>query len=210
MRDLGSATLQKVTGSGTCSRGEALGLLGRLLRSFHQLPYPPPGPGAPLAVLDFAAQVTALRQHLPDELRTATQASLEQAIDLFQTRPPVWCHGDLHSDNVLLCGQEGDRVPHLIDFEQSTIAAAEYDLAQTVVTSDAFGHDDQAQLLAAYGTGLSEDLLASLITFHTLRGWRWAALHENRDIALWQARLRLVLDQYAGATQPRPDTKGHS
>lgn len=195
MRDLGSATLRKVTGSGVCSRDKALSLLGRLLRSFHRLPYPPPGPGMPLAALDIAAQITALRQHLPDELRTVTQAPLERVIALSHIRQPVWCHGDLHADNVLLCAQEGDLVPYLIDFEQSTIATAEYDLAQTLVTFDVLDHDDQARLLAAYGIGLSENLLADLITFHALRGWRWAALRENRDVALWQARLRFALNQ---------------
>ncbi|WP_219509720.1 hypothetical protein [Nonomuraea ceibae] len=66
-------------------------------------------------------------------------------------------------------------------------------MAQTIVTTDLLDLHSQAELLAAYPAGLSRPLLADLIAFQAVRGWRWAALHEQRHLALWRARLRIAL-----------------
>ncbi|MFC4060224.1 phosphotransferase family protein [Planomonospora corallina] len=185
--DAGPSSLHDLLQSGARARGAALHQLGWLLAAFHQQPHPPPQTPR----VDVAGQVAVLQRRLPAPVRGAARAVLARAADHASARPLVWCHGDLHPGNVLLPAHH-DR-PHLIDFEQTVVAAAEYDLAQTIVTVDAFDPGEQDLLAGGYGPGLSPDLVAALVAFHTVRGWWWAALREGRDASLWENRLRVVL-----------------
>jgi hypothetical protein len=194
--DVGPRTLGQAARTGAFTRADVLGFLGRLLNAFHT--QPPPGPGLLIGAADLARQVDDLRRHLPQPLVDAAREPLDQAAALTPGRPAVWCHGDLHAENVLLRTTPGDTTPYVIDFEQCVFAPAEYDIAQTLVTTDALTPEERAQVAAAYGGRLSQPLVSHLVAFHALRGWRWAALHENRDAALWQARLQLALQTNTG------------
>ncbi|MFI6496650.1 aminoglycoside phosphotransferase family protein [Nonomuraea typhae] len=187
--DLGDLTLRRAMETGSPSRGAALGTLGRLLAAFHRVPYP----HRPSARPRLSGQVSALQRQLPESLRKATRTVLDQVILTGDDLPPVWCHGDLHLDNVLLTPNGETQDVSLIDFEQITFAPAEYDLAQTIVTADALDPAQRDLVLAGYGSAASADVLTGLITFQVLRGWHWAAVHEKRDIDLWRSRLHRVL-----------------
>ncbi len=196
MDDLGPFTLGQASRTGGITRTEQLTLLGRLLAAFHGTP--PPAPGPLIAATGGRREVDDLRAHLPAPLVEAAGKQLERVAAL-PASEVVWCHGDLHPENVILAGQR----PHLVDFEQSALAPPEWDIAQTAVTTDALTPPELGVICAGYGWPLSLRRLGDLVTFHALRGWRWAALHEGRDAALWQARLQLVLARYPG-----PDKEG--
>jgi Ser/Thr protein kinase RdoA (MazF antagonist) len=189
--DLGTHSLHQRIRSDTCSRRDALNLLGRLLTAFHSHPLHNPAPVADILV----GRVLALQGRLPPQVLAATRPNLDRLVKLASLQASVWCHGDLHFDNVVF--QSGDQIPYVIDFEQATGGPAEYDVAQTAVTTDSFGPDDLTCLLSGYAAAISRDLLTDLIVFHTLRGWCWAARHEGRDVTLWQTRLTHVLNQCA-------------
>jgi aminoglycoside phosphotransferase (APT) family kinase protein len=192
MQDLGTTTLSRAVWAGASSRPEALFLLGRLLAGVHQLS---PAPDRPGTGAMFPIHAADLQRHCPAWLRDAAAPALKRAAVLTAADVrEVRCHGDLHPDNVIL--RAG--IPYVVDFEQATCAVAEYDLAQTAVTSDALETDQLTQILAGYGWGVSQELLAALIVFHVVRGWVWAAVRENRDKALWSSRVHFVIDQYAG------------
>ncbi|GAA0425441.1 hypothetical protein Acor_78700 [Acrocarpospora corrugata] len=193
LTDLGPHTLHQTISDGIWPRRDALRLLGRLLNAFHH------DPGCrdrtrTQVVSQLVLDVRTLRDRLPEEVRWRVQPSLDRLSRPAQHNA-VSCHGDLHFRNVVF--RAGDPLPYLIDFEQATDAPAEYDLAQTAVTTDALASDDLASLMTGYLGPTSRVLLTDLIIFHTLRGWWWAARQEGRDVVLWQARLTQVLDQYA-------------
>ncbi|WP_328913175.1 MULTISPECIES: phosphotransferase family protein [unclassified Streptomyces] len=194
LEDLGRLSLHEAVRTGDWPRHQALRLLGHLLREFHRLPRGAQ-PGARRA---FAEQVTVLLARLPEPLRVATRGVLLRAVDLAETHDQVLCHGDLHLGNVVLPAT--DPRPHLIDFEQTAPAFAEYDVAQGVVTCGVLAAGDRELIAAGYGGGLDDGLLTHLIVFHTLRGWLYAAVREKRDTQLWQTRLNTALDQYSALT----------
>jgi hypothetical protein len=91
--------------------------------------------------------------------------------------------------------KHGKTVPHVVDFEQVILGVPEYDIAQSLVTSDALEDSDRAKFLAGYGApGVSAELIDALIVFHVLQGWVYTARAELRDIDLWAARVRRVLN----------------
>lgn len=182
LTDLGTYTLGSAIEAGALTQQEALKELGRLLACFHRVPRQPNFEPR------LAAEVVDLQRRLPADVRDATARALHSVIDLSHQRTGVWCHGDLHLNNVLLVPS-----PHLIDFEQAGDNLPEYDLAQTAVTAGALTAADQAPILAGYRDDLCDELLTGLIVFQAVRGWWWAAVKEQRDIALWEARLKLAL-----------------
>jgi aminoglycoside phosphotransferase (APT) family kinase protein len=107
-------------------------------------------------------------------------------------RRSVWCHGDLHFDNVIPWG-DGQVSEYLVDFEGTTWAVPEYDLAQTLVTCDALDARDLRTLTDAYGRPVHLPLLQAHIVFQALRGWTYAAHREGRDRTTWAARLDRAL-----------------
>ncbi|MFF5113218.1 phosphotransferase [Streptosporangium sp. NPDC000509] len=196
MNDLGPFTLGQVGRTGGITRTEQLTLLGRLLAAFHTTPRPAPGPL--ITAVGGRREIADLRAYLPAPLVEAAGEQLERVAEM-PAGEVVWCHGDLHPENVILTGQR----PYLVDFEQSALAPPEWDIAQTAVTTDALTPPELNAICAGYGRPLSPRRLGDLVTFHALRGWRWAARHEGRDAALWQARLQLALARYPG-----PDKEG--
>ncbi|MEV7971161.1 aminoglycoside phosphotransferase family protein [Sphaerisporangium sp. NPDC088356] len=182
LNDLGTSTLGSAVGSGALCLPDALRELGRLLACFHRVPRQLNSEPR------LAAEVTDLQRRLPADLRHLTARTLQSVIDRSQWRPGVWCHGDLHLNNVLLAPG-----PHLIDFEQVGDNLPEYDLAQTAVTASALTAGDRSPIVAGYHEDVCDELLTGLIVFQALRGWWWAAVQEQRDIDLWEARLKLAL-----------------
>ncbi|WP_329522164.1 aminoglycoside phosphotransferase family protein [Spirillospora sp. NBC_01491] len=193
--DLGEASLSQAAREGTRSRSQALGLLGVVLAQFHQLPV-----RCGLRVTagwSLEAQVIALRRRCPGPLLAVVGPALLRAVELGVGRL-VWCHGDLHLDNVLLVPDaRGDGLPYVIDFEQMVPAVPEYDIAQSAVTSDALDGHELAEITAGYGEPLSAELVTVLIVFHVLQGWVYAALTEGRDTRLWANRLDIVINRCA-------------
>ncbi len=183
LEDLGTTTLHKAVDEGVLSHPKALSEIGRLLACFHRVPRQPNSEPR------LAAQIADLSRRVPDDLGRRTRVRLDRIAALSEGRRGVWCHGDLHMDNVLL--RPG---PYLIDFEHVGDNLAEWDLAQTAVTADATARADRAPLLAGYRDEVCEELLSGLVLFQTLRGWWWAAVHEKRDVRLWESRLALALD----------------
>lgn len=186
LEDRGAATLQNQVQTGQCSPHDALRQLGRVLREFHTLP-----PSALSGTTDVPRAVASLRRHLPEALLVQSAEALTRAAELASAATSVSCHGDLHLSNVLAPGEDGRTC--LIDFEEATTAPAEYDVAQTIVTTDAFTPDERSSLLSSYDAHLHAELLDQLTVFHALRGWLYAAVRENRDVELWNVRLRTTL-----------------
>ncbi|MEU8269875.1 aminoglycoside phosphotransferase family protein [Sphaerisporangium sp. NPDC049002] len=194
LTDLGSNTLHQTISDGTYSRRDALGLLGQILNAFHHDPGHSADRTRSPVVSHLVLDARRLRDRLPEEVNWRVQTSLDRLARPAAQRKAVSCHGDLHFGNVVL--RAAYALPYLIDFEQATDAPAEYDLAQTAVTTDALTSGDLTSLMTSYLGPTSYGLLTDLIVFHTLRGWWWAARQEGRDVALWQTRLAQVLDQY--------------
>ncbi|GAA0974622.1 hypothetical protein GCM10009555_031140 [Acrocarpospora macrocephala] len=194
LTDIGPHTLHQTISDGVRSRRDALRLLGQLLNAFHHDPGRRADRTRTQIVTQLALDVRKLRDRLPEEVLWRVRPSLDRLCRPAAQQNVVSCHGDLHFGNVVL--RTANALPHLIDFEQATDAPAEYDLAQTAVTTDALAPDDLASLMTGYLGPTSRGLLTDLIVFHTLRGWWWAARQEDRDVALWQDRLIQVLDHY--------------
>ena len=183
LEDRGTATLQEQVRTGRSSPRDALCQLGRVLREFHTLP-----PSALSGTTDVPRAVASLRRHLPEALLVQSAEALTRVAELASAATSVSCHGDLHLANVLAPGDDGRTC--VIDFEGATTAPAEYDVAQTIVTTDAFTPDERFSLLSSYDARLHAELLDQLTVFHALRGWLYAAVRENRDVELWNVRLR--------------------
>lgn len=185
LEDRGAATLQDEVRAGRCSPHDALRQLGRVLREFHTLP------PVLCTTTDLPRAVAALRRRLPEALHVRADEVLTRVAEYASAAAPVTCHGDLHFSNVLVPDDDG-RIC-VIDFEGATTAPAEYDVAQAIVTTDAFPPDERLALLTSYNGPLNTELLGQFTVFHALRGWLYAAVRENRDVALWDGRLRTAL-----------------
>ncbi|WP_405085974.1 phosphotransferase family protein [Microbispora sp. NBC_01389] len=137
----------------------------------------------------LAKSLTSYPRRAPAGARRA----LHGAVALARDAPVVWCHGDLHPHNVL---HPPGGQPCLVDFELSALAPPEWDVAQTLVTTHALTPGEQQLVVDAYGLPLDLQLLAHLVVVHVLRGWRWAAIAEGVDTALWDVRLRTALPDH--------------
>ncbi|WP_329404063.1 aminoglycoside phosphotransferase family protein [Streptomyces melanogenes] len=140
--DAGTKTLGDAMRAGQMPRPAALLRLALLMTAFHSMPTP----AGTLRVSGIGQQVTALSAHCPERIFARLAPALEVIAAGAGRERLVWCHGDLHLENVI-CG--GDRQPfaapggephlpeYVVDFEAATVGVPEYDLAQTLVTCDA-------------------------------------------------------------------------
>ncbi|WP_369383213.1 phosphotransferase family protein [Streptomyces sp. cg36] len=199
--DAGAHTLGGLVRAGLVAPEGALGCLGVLLGAFHSLTPPAGVPMAP----GITEQARAVLRRCPSCLASWLKPALEViARGCADPAAFVWCHGDLHWDNVIAAdglehladagtqGQLPGRV-RVVDFEGTTLCVPEYDVAQTLVTCDALTPAARASVTTAYGRPLDPRLLDALVVFQTLRGWTFAARIERRDQRVWAARLHRVL-----------------
>ncbi|MFF4583044.1 phosphotransferase [Streptomyces sp. NPDC001389] len=203
--DAGTRTLRDAVRAGQMPRPAALLRLALLMAAFHAMEAPA---GIRLAP-GIGQQVSAVAAHCPRHVFVRLAPALEVIARGARRERLVWCHGDLHLENVI---REGDRrliagthgEPHLpeyvVDFEAATVEVPEYDFAQTLVTCDALEPSDRMFMAAAYGRPLDTRLLDAYVAFQAVRGWTYAAQREGRDREAWAARLHLALSPQPGRT----------
>ena len=182
--DLGSTSLHAAVHNGVFSRGQALTAMGRLLAQLHRIPtgLHPGGRRGPR--IDATALLARSGRAVFDARLVAVLS--RAAAEAQQAAGRVWCHGDLHPANVLVIPPYGRLA--VVDMEDVTHAAPEYDLAQCLVTSDALDPDDRAAVLAGYGRPFSVAVLDDLVVYQAVRGLVHAADSEHRDQHLWKQR----------------------
>ncbi|WP_163010643.1 aminoglycoside phosphotransferase family protein [Streptomyces dangxiongensis] len=205
--DAGTSTLGDAVRAGQLPRPAALLRLALLMAAFHSTKAPT---GLPLAP-GIGQQVSALAAHCPKQVFVRLTPALEVIAAGACVERLVWCHGDLHLENVicggdrrLTAGEHGRlRLPdYLVDFEAATVEVPEYDLAQTLVTCDALEPSDRVFVAAAYGRPVDARLLDAYVAFQAVRGWTYAAHQEGRDRDAWAARMHLALSPQPGRTAP--------
>ncbi|MFD3678187.1 phosphotransferase [Streptomyces sp. NPDC058613] len=203
--DAGTNTLGDAVQAGQIPRPAALLRLALLMAAFHSTKAPP---GVPLAP-GIGQQVSTLASHCPKQVFVRLAPALEVIAAGTRLERLVWCHGDLHLENVVRGGdrrftasEHGRlRLPdYLVDFEAATVEVPEYDLAQTLVTCDALEPSDRVFMAAAYGRPVDTRLLDAYVAFQAVRGWTYAAHREGRDRDAWAARLHLALSPQPGRT----------
>ncbi|RPF44745.1 phosphotransferase family enzyme [Streptomyces sp. Ag109_G2-6] len=203
--DAGMSTLGDAVRAGKMPRPAALLRLALLMAAFHTVKAPPDVPLAP----GIGQQVSALAAHCPKQVFVRLAPALEVIAAGARLERLVWCHGDLHLENMvcggdrrLIVGEHGrPRLPDcLVDFEATTVEVPEYDLAQTLVTCDALEPSDRVFVAAAYGRPVDPRLLDAYVAFQAVRGWTYAAHREGRDRDAWAARLHLALSPQSGRT----------
>ncbi|MFE2475694.1 phosphotransferase [Streptomyces sp. NPDC059389] len=203
--DAGTSTLGDAVRAGQIPRPAALLRLALLMAAFHSAKAPP---GVLLAP-GIGHQVSALATHCPKQLFVRLAPALEVIAAGARVERLVWCHGDLHLENVVrgddlrLTSSEHGRLrlpDYLVDFEAATVEVPEYDLAQTLVTCDALAPSDRVFMAAAYGRPVDTRLLDAYVAFQAVRGWTYAAHLEGRDRDAWTARLHLALSPQPGRT----------
>ncbi|MFF2787653.1 phosphotransferase family protein [Streptomyces sp. NPDC058049] len=203
--DAGTRTLSDAVRAGQMPRPAALLRLALLMAAFHTIEAPAEVRLAP----GIGQQVSALASHCPKRVFNQLAPALEVIAGGARRERLVWCHGDLHLDNVISgadrritasTGGEPHLPEYVVDFEAATIEAPEYDLAQTLVTCDALETSDRIFMAAAYGRHIDTRLLDAYVAFQAVRGWTYAAHREGRDRDAWAARLHLALTPQPGRT----------
>ncbi|MBB6038200.1 phosphotransferase enzyme family protein [Phytomonospora endophytica] len=178
-----------------------LSQLGGLLARFHGL-RPEAGllPGGRARLRPFAEQLVSLVNSAGDLIPSEVLGVIREAAVLAPRCPQVLCHGDLHAGNVLHIPGRAPWRPVVIDFEQATIAPAEYDLARTLVITDSFGTDSRQELLSAYRPQIRPELLAPMVLFHATSGWIHA-VRDGRHVRRWERRFHAAR---TALPSPRP------
>ncbi|MFD5191282.1 aminoglycoside phosphotransferase family protein [Streptomyces sp. NPDC058357] len=177
--DLGPLTLGSAVRSGRVRDEQALRDLGGLLGRLHRAPVQPWAPRRPLH-----EQVTSLGRRCPPSTLDRIAPALAAIADA-SAAAPVWCHGDLHGDNVVLTGPRAVR--HLVDFTDAAAGPREADVAQTQVMTGALASVRARTATDAYPLALDHHQLAAWAVFHTTRCWAHSSPGDNR--AMWARRL---------------------
>jgi Ser/Thr protein kinase RdoA (MazF antagonist) len=180
MSDLGTRTLGTAVQSGRIPRAQALKDLGGLLARLHRAPIAPSAPRRPF----FDSVSSLARRCLPDLLSEIAPA-LTVIADTPDTAPTVWCHGDLHFDNIVLTGPRNTR--HLIDFTDAAPGQRESDVAHALVMTNAYTPWDRRALTDAYPLALNDARLSAWVVVHTVSCLVHAT--PGSDQALWSSRL---------------------
>lgn len=177
--DLGPLTLGGALHSGQVASERALRDLGGLLGRLHRAPVHVSTPRRP-----FYEEVSSLGRRCPSGTLDRIAPVLAVIADASQTAP-VWCHGDVHYDNVVISGPRAVR--HLVDFTDAAPGTRESDIAQTLVMTDALASVRARALTDAYLLALDDRLLSAWAVFHTVRCWAHSSPGDDR--ALWTGRL---------------------
>lgn len=206
LSEVPGATLRQAMASAALPEPEALVVLGSLLADLHQAEYVGFGSVASHQRLtnagDFIHQLTAHRARLLDQhghghLAETLRATAETAAALAaKSDRSVLCHGDLHLDNVLVRQADDGTwdVSGVVDYESVVYAIPEYDLAKTLVVCSTFDPAHRRALLDAYHPHtVNTALLTDFCRYHTIDGWLWATIVEDRHHDLWNDRLQRIL-----------------
>ncbi|MFI2432095.1 phosphotransferase [Streptomyces sp. NPDC018693] len=177
--DLGPLTLGSAVRSGRVSDEQALRDLGDLLGHLHRVPVQPWAARRPLH-----EQVTSLGRRCPLSTLERIGPALATIADV-PAAASVWCHGDLHGDNVVIVGSEA--VSHLIDFTDAAVGPRESDVAQTLVMTGALASARARMVTHAYPLPLDRSQLAAWAVFHTVRCWAHSVPGDDRS--QWAGRL---------------------
>nr|WP_237694345.1 aminoglycoside phosphotransferase family protein [Streptomyces sp. SID2563] len=177
--DLGPLTLGSAVRSGLVSDERALKDLAGLLGRLHRAPVQIGAPRRP-----FYEQVASLGLRCQSSSLDRIGPVLAAIADAASTAL-VWCHGDLHSDNVVLVRPQAVR--HLVDFTDAAAGPRESDVAQTLVMTDALSPLRARSVTDAYPLALDHRLLSAWAVFHTMRCW--AHSESGDDRARWAGRL---------------------
>ena len=139
---------------------------GAAVRMLHDAPLPPwPGP----SVDELASRLAdgcdwlVANEVLPRDVVTRNRRLAEAALRPW-TR--VFIHGDLHSEHVLV---DGDEVSGIIDWSEAAQGDALYDLASLTL-----GHPEHlGDVVAGYGTDVDRDLIRAWWSLRCLSNVRW-------------------------------------
>ncbi|MFF3273133.1 aminoglycoside phosphotransferase family protein [Streptomyces chrestomyceticus] len=178
--DLGRRTLGSTVRSGRIPHGQALKDLGGLLNRLHRAPVEQPA-----TLTTSSDAISSLARRCPPELLSQITPALAVIADTSDTAPTVWCHGDLHFDNVVLYGPRDVR--YLIDFTDAVPGRRETDVAHALVMTAAHTPRDRRALIDAYSLALDDARLSAWLVLHTVRCWIHSA--PGADRSLWSDRL---------------------
>jgi Ser/Thr protein kinase RdoA (MazF antagonist) len=178
--DLGGLTLGAAVRSGRIPHVRALKDLGGLLARLHRAPVEHAVPRRP-----FFESVSSLARHCPPDLLNRIGPALAVIADTPDRAPSVWCHGDIHFDNVVLSGTHGTR--YLVDFTDAAPGRREADVAHALVMTATHTPWDRRTLLDAYRHPLDDSRLSAWVVIHTIRCWVHASPGTSRS--LWSERL---------------------
>ncbi|MFE1293354.1 phosphotransferase family protein [Streptomyces sp. NPDC058731] len=178
--DLGGHTLGAAVRSGRIPHAQALKDLGGLLARLHRAPVEQAVPRRP-----FFDSVSSLARRCPPDLLNRIGPALAVIADTPERAPTVWCHGDIHFDNVVLSGPHGTR--YLVDFTDAAPGRREADVAHALVMTAAHAPWDRRTLLDAYAAPLNDTRLSAWVVVHTARCWVHATPGTSRR--LWSDRL---------------------
>jgi Ser/Thr protein kinase RdoA (MazF antagonist) len=98
---------------------------------------------------------------------------------------PVWCHGDLFGDDVVITGPRAVR--HLVDFTGAASGPCESDVAQTLAMTGALASARARTVTDAYPLALDDHQLAAWTVFPTM--CCWAHSEPGDDHTRWARRL---------------------
>lgn len=178
--DLGERTLGAAVRSGHITRAQALKDLGSLLARLHRAPV-----GQGVRRRPLSDSVSSLARHCPPELLNQIAPALAVVADTPDRAPTVWCHGDVHFDNVVLSGPHGTR--HLIDFTDAAPGRREADIAHALVMTAAHTPWDRRTLIDGYPLALDDSRLSAWVVIDTVRCWVHASPGESHS--MWSDRL---------------------
>ncbi|MGW8700027.1 phosphotransferase family protein [Streptomyces eurythermus] len=179
-RDLGGQTLGAFVRSGHIPHAQALRDLGCLLGRLHGAPVEHVVPRRP-----FFDSVSSLVSRCPPELLSRIGPALAIIAGTPDRAPSVWCHGDIHFDNVVLSDPRGRR--YLVDFTDAAPGRREADVAHALVMTAAHTPWDRRTLIGAYRHPLDDSRLSAWVVLHTVRCWVHASPGSSRS--LWSGRL---------------------
>ncbi|MDG4856707.1 aminoglycoside phosphotransferase family protein [Streptomyces sp. T-3] len=178
--DLGVLTLGAAVRAGHIPHAQALKDLGGLLFRLHRAPVAPSAPRRP-----FFNAVSSLSPRCPPDLLDRMAPALSLIAETPDSAPTVWCHGDLHFDNVVLAGPRATR--HLVDFTDAAPGQRESDVAHALVMTAAHAPWDRRALTGSYPLALNHERLSAWVVFITVRCWAHST--SGRDRADWARRL---------------------
>lgn len=178
--DLGTSTLGTAVRCGRVPHAQALKDLGSLLGRLHRAPVARSAQRRP-----FSDAVSALASRCPSDLLDRIAPALALIADTPNAEPRVWCHGDLHFDNVVLASPQD--TCHLVDFTDAAVARRESDVAHALVMTAAHTPWERDALTSSYPHALDDTRLSAWMVLITVRCWAHAT--PGTDQALWSSRL---------------------